>query len=105
MSTCRACHHDRDRHGPEAGGCIECRCSDTFVRRIPLSWNSAGDLLGNDEPCMCGTEFTCMAEEHWACGFCEGEGCDWCHHLPNRERGPESPKSSSWATDRIGGAR
>jgi hypothetical protein len=49
VSTCRACHHDRDRHGPEAGGCIECRCSDTFVRRVPLSWISAGDLLGNDD--------------------------------------------------------
>jgi hypothetical protein len=76
VSNCRACHHDRDRHGPEAGGCIECRCSDTFVRRVPLSTFSAADLLGlnDDEPEEYGHDCEHTSLQHGADG-CNVPGC------------------------------
>lgn len=47
-------------------------------RRIPLSTVSAADLLGlnDDEPCVCDTDFTCMADEHdkGRCDACEAPG-------------------------------
>lgn len=31
------CGHDAERHGPEAGGCIECRCRVTTQPYVPAS--------------------------------------------------------------------
>jgi hypothetical protein len=35
----------------------------------------------NDEPCMCGTDFTCMADEHEC--TCDGHQQFVCHDIRN----------------------